>query len=224
MQSHAAFMICSLIKSEVFEILPHSSTLPMLPPTLPRELFIPDDDEIYSLQSQATLLSAKPIKGGRPSKRDKVKRSKDALSILTRHMEQHANSDPAFPISFDSELDANKSIDPSNSRATYRSSKANLLEAIDDAPLDTGREEPGIAYAALMEANRKILTRLREIDEMAAEKGLEIGGEGGDRTGLVRVERAVAQREEAVFPSQECFRGGLLSLTEGAGLPDNLQH
>ena len=48
---------------------------------------------------------------------------------------------------------------------------------------------------------------MRRIDRMAAERGLEVGGEGGERTGLARVEKAVTSHG-----------GGLLNLLEGAGL------
>jgi hypothetical protein len=60
----------------------------------------------------------------------------------------------------------------------------------------------------LERANQAILGRMKKIDQMAAERGLEVGGEGGERTGLARVERAVTHMES----------GGLLRLLEGAGL------
>jgi hypothetical protein len=44
---------------------------------------------------------------------------------------------------------------------------------------------------------------------MAAEKGLEVGGEGGESTGLGRVERAVGELAQG--------KPGMLGLTEGAG-------
>jgi hypothetical protein len=65
----------------------------------------------------------------------------------------------------------------------------------------------------LERANYAVLSRLKKIDEMAAEKGLEVGGEGGDRTGLERVERAVAELEEG---SRQ--KGGILNLLEGGGI------
>jgi len=59
-----------------------------------------------------------------------------------------------------------------------------------------------------------VLARLKRIDAMAAAKGLEVGGEGGDRTGLVRVERAVEELENR----PDGRRGGILGLLEGGGL------
>ena len=47
---------------------------------------------------------------------------------------------------------------------------------------------------------------------MAAEKGLEVGGEGGEKTGLKRVERAVDELRQRNGSS------GILGLLEGAGL------
>ena len=46
---------------------------------------------------------------------------------------------------------------------------------------------------------------------MAAEQGLEVGGEGGEMTGLLRVEKAVKEFQEGKS------RGGILALLDGAG-------
>ena len=62
-------------------------------------------------------------------------------------------------------------------------------------------------------ANGAVLARLKKIDEMAAERGLEVGGEGGEQTGLARVERAVKEFCEGKAGS----KGGILNLLEGAG-------
>ena len=64
----------------------------------------------------------------------------------------------------------------------------------------------------MMRANDAVLARLRKIDEMAAEQGLEVGGEGGEMTGLARVERAVREHREGLS------RGGILNLLDGAGV------
>jgi len=53
-----------------------------------------------------------------------------------------------------------------------------------------------------------VLGRLKKIDAMAEERGMEVGGEGGELTGLGRVERAAA----------DSGKGGILGLSQGAGL------
>lgn len=214
-----------MIDLETFEILPRSTTCPMHPGSLPREIFVRDDNEVSSLQAQAALVASKPNKSGRPSKRDKVKKAKDALNILERHMDRHAQLDPAFPIPFDSEVDFSAlPNNPNNSRATYRALKSDLLHSIDpanDLDGDVNMEATATTgQAALVRANHAVLARLRRIDQMAAEKGLEIGGEGGDRTGLGRVERAVGQLDSELAASHLNTRGGLLSLIEGGGMPE----
>jgi hypothetical protein len=69
--------------------------------------------------------------------------------------------------------------------------------------------ESGEGAQALERANFAVLGRLKRIDAMAAEKGLEVGGEGGESTGLGRVERAVGELAQG--------KPGMLGLTEGAG-------
>jgi hypothetical protein len=70
------------------------------------------------------------------------------------------------------------------------------------------REECG-GVEALERANLEVLGRLKKIDAMAAERGMEVGGEGGELTGLGRVERAAA--EGGI---------GILGLSQGAGLSE----
>ncbi len=50
---------------------------------------------------------------------------------------------------------------------------------------------------------------------MAAEKGLEVGGEGGEKTGLARVEKAVEELRQGTGVGAS---GGILGLLEGAGM------
>lgn len=65
----------------------------------------------------------------------------------------------------------------------------------------------------LARANAQVLARLKYIDAMAAERGLEVGGAGGDRTALARVERAA---NSSVIDGK-----GILGLLEGSGLLDS---
>jgi hypothetical protein len=97
-------------------------------------------------------------------------------------------------------------------RNNYRAKKSELLEKFEpNYPYVT--EERG--RAALERANRGVVSRLRKIDEEAAAKGMEIGGEGGERTGLRRVERAA---DELGKLGSVGGWGGLLGLLEGAGI------
>lgn len=72
-----------------------------------------------------------------------------------------------------------------------------------------------VGLATLRRANETVVRRMRKIDEEAAARGLEVGGEGGERTGLSRVEKAMGELGEAESRGE---RGGLLCLLEGAGL------
>jgi hypothetical protein len=89
------------------------------------------------------------------------------------------------------------------SRTNYRTQKARVLDALLE-------RENGEGVDALEHANLAVLARLKKIDEMAAEKGMEVGGEGGELTGLGRVERAVRELRSG-------GKGGILGLSEGAG-------
>jgi hypothetical protein len=89
---------------------------------------------------------------------------------------------------------------PTVSRANYGAQKTHVLGALLE------REE-GRGVEALERANLAVLGRLKKIDAMAAERGMEVGGEGGELTGLGRVERAAG----------ELGKGGILGLTQGAG-------
>lgn len=88
----------------------------------------------------------------------------------------------------------------------YRTQKMQLLDAI-ATDLGTGEKE------ALKKANEAVLMRLKKLDRIAAEKGLELGSEGGERTGLERVEKAMAELEREEGP-----RGGILGLLDGGGV------
>lgn len=68
--------------------------------------------------------------------------------------------------------------------------------------------------ASLKRADAHVLKRLQQADARAAESGLEVGGAGGEYTGLARVERAAL--EEA--------RGGILGLTGCDDIPDRSTH
>lgn len=197
-------------------------------------------------------------KKGRPSKRDKVRKAKDAVVALDKWLEKNTY---AYPDSAN-ELGEGGSTaylprtthtlishPPTVSRAIYTVQKTHILNAIDTPgavpPSASGNGDvfPGsnadssrppvsavssseasrthllphsrgsLERDALERANEAVLARLKKIDEMAAERGLEVGGEGGEQTGLARVERAVKEFCEGKAGS----KGGILNLLEGAG-------
>ena len=134
-------------------------------------------------------------KRGRPSKRDMAKKTKDAVAGLGRWLERTDPAGRAGPSRAWGQA-------PDGSRANYRAQKERVVSALLEG-------ESGDGVQALERANMAVLGRLKRIDAMAAEKGMEVGGEGGDSTGLGRVERAVGELAEG--------RPGILGLTEGAG-------
>ncbi|KAF7970534.1 hypothetical protein HWV62_23791 [Athelia sp. TMB] len=218
LQPHTVFILSSLIKSQVFYILPSSDLHALNPRLLPREIFVQDGFEISvePTPDQAGVEPDAPVKKkkGRPTKRDKKKKAILALQQVDKWLEK--NSVTIQPPEGSADLPVTAHVLMSNPPAAtldkYRVQKTLLLEAI---TADSGADCVP-AQQALERANNSVLARLRKLDEMAAEKGLEVGGEGGDRTGLERVERAVAELrtdEGGVAP-----KGGILGLLEGGGL------
>ncbi|OSD03181.1 hypothetical protein PYCCODRAFT_1477061 [Trametes coccinea BRFM310] len=210
----------------LFHILPHSETNAQYPSRLPREVFVMDGQEASAtLQAStgdvAVGQTGAPKKKGRPSKRDKIRKAKEALASLERYVDRNyvALPEPTAllrmepPPTLDGEpihtahtLFAQA---PTGSLENYLARKHELLAAVhSDAP-------GGSQDAALRRANEAVLARLKQIDEMAAEKGLEVGGEGGDKTGLIRVEKAVEELRQSVGVGAS---GGILGLLEGAGM------
>lgn len=218
LQPHTVFILSSLVKAQAFYILPSSDLHPLNPRILPREIFVQDGFEISveATQDQAAADADAPAKKkkGRPTKRDKKKKAILALQQVDKWLEKNSVTIQPPDGSEDLPLTAHvlMSNPPTATLDKYRAQKAMLLEAI---TVGDGLERT-TAQQALEKANGSVLARLRKLDEMAAEKGLEVGGEGGERTGLERVERAVAELNANggnVVP-----RGGILGLLEGGGL------
>ena len=182
-------MLSQLVNSEVFYILP-SSDLELY--KLPREIFVPDrEEEEVVAEGPATTR-----KRGRPSKRDKQKQANQATASLETWLRQQQS---CLLDSDTSELRRDDSdqtpLPVSSSRSAYLVQKRVMLNALVRG--EYGRE-------ALKSANEAVLRRLREIDEMAARQGLEVGGEGGEKTGLARIEKVVGEIDEG--------RGGILDM------------
>jgi len=173
-------------------------------------------------------------KKGRPTKRDKKKKAVHALHQVDKWLEKNTVTiqPPSNSVSGQAQ-DAGNPILPLAPMSThvlmshppmttlnnYRTQKSLLLDAI-NPNIGESALEPGRTFAqeALDRANTAVLARMKKLDQMAAEKGLEVGGEGGDRTGLGRVEKAVAELDRADVLSGP--RGGILGLLEGGGMSE----
>jgi len=171
-------VLSQLVSSDVFYILP-SSDLELY--KLPREVFVSDREEEAVAEASATVR-----KRGRPSRRDKQKRANQAAVAL----ETWLRRGQAYRASDTTELHSDDHdqvpVPISSSREAYLVQKRTMLDVL------AGDESGGDVLRA---ANEAVLRRLREIDEMAASQGLEVGGEGGEKTGLARVEKVVGKME-----------------------------
>ena len=136
-------------------------------------------------------------KRGRPSRRDKQKRSNQAATALETWLRQEnastASDTPELHIDDHDQVP----LLISSSRNAYLAQKRVMLDVL---------ERDGSGREALRTANEAVLWRLREIDEMAACQGLEVGGEGGEKTGLARIEKVVGEMGEG--------SGGILDMVD----------
>jgi hypothetical protein len=233
LRPHVSYVLSTLVESQVFYILPSSQLHPHNPRELPREIFFQAGYDTaaptYEQSANETLrLSERPKKKGRPSKRDKLQKAKDALKNLEKWLEK---TNYVHPSPSASEAAGSTSATthvllshpPTSTRYNYQAQKSSLLQTLASHPHPFNF--PGSASAStttatdgqkvLELANKAMVARLRRIDQMAAEKGLEVGGEGGERTGLERVERAAAELGSG---GELGRRGGILGLLEGGGM------
>lgn len=243
------YILSKLLDAQAFQILPASTLHPQNPRELPRELFVkdPPDAGTAALAEVMADPSVKPKrKLGRPTNRERARRTKANLEVLDKWLEKTAFTHPPdirepppgapapVPTAGGAEDGNGASASthtliahaPTASRNMYRTHKFLLLDtlspvapAAQGAPGDLDAEAEARARhdgrRALAHANAAVLARLRRIDELAAQKGLEVGGPGGDRTGLERVERAVREIGRPGFAGR---RGGILGLLEGGGM------
>jgi hypothetical protein len=225
---YASQVVSTLVEAKAFYVLPVSGLGSYNPRTLPREVFVEDMDEMD--QSDARMLPLEsevdppvtgltgtqddtatptkvPKKKGRPSKRDMAKRAKDAVAGLDRWLDRtESTSWVAGGIGTGPSRARSQALlshPPAVSRTNYWTQKTRVLDALLENEGSDGVE-------ALERANVAVLARLKKIDAMAAEKGMEVGGEGGELTGLGRVERAVGELGTGC-------KGGILGLSDGAG-------
>ena len=213
-----------LLEAQTFHVHPDSSLKAQNPSQVPREVVVPEGQDVSAFlqttgreiaEPEATT-SAPAKKKGRPSKRDKIRKAKEALVSLEKYINKNAVPRAAPLLALDDEVTSPPEMAhvvfgqaPHTSLANYGRRKDDLLDAIQST------DPSGSSRAALQRANESVLARLKQIDAMAAEQGLEVGGEGGDQTGLERVQRAV---DELQHSSGAGAGGGILGLLEGAGM------
>jgi len=203
---YASQVLSTLINARAFYVLPVSRLEPYNPRTLPREVYVEETAETTPLSEteldhpvSGASTTRVPKKKGRPSKRDIAKKTKDAVAGLGRWLERTERAAGGGG----AHAPRSQEHGPTVSRANYRTQKERVVSVLLE-------EESGEGVQALERANMAVLGRLKRIDAMAAEKGMEVGGEGGESTGLGRVERAVGELAEG--------KAGILGLTEGAGV------
>lgn len=229
---YASQVVSALVNAKAFYVLPVSGLGSYNPRMLPREVFIEDVDEMSQrdarvlpmgsevdppstslddTQEDATTPTRVPKKKGRPSKRDIAKRAKDAIAGLDRWLDRTESvgrvagggGGGSGPSRARGHAPLSHAHAPAVSRESYRAQKTRVLDALLE-------KEGGEGMEALELANVAVLARLKKIDALAAEKGMEVGGEGGELTGLGRVERAVGEVRTGT-------KGGILGLSQGAG-------
>lgn len=178
LKAQVTHVLSRLVNLDAFYILPNSD-LELY--KLPREIFVPDrEEEVAAGDAPATAR-----KRGRPSRRDKQKRTNQAAVALETWLRQGRACPPTAELDGD---DHDQTPFPiSASRDAYLVQKREMLDLL------TG---DGTGRNVLRTANEAVLGRLKEIDEMAASQGLEVGGEGGEKTGLARIEKVVSEMEE----------------------------
>lgn len=235
---HVLYILSTLKDSQAFHILPPSN----LNSPLPREHFVDDESEMVAESSAigtSEILTRSSRKKGRPTKREKAKKAKDALGQLDKWLDKNTYRYP--DAKDDTERLGDSGVQgtretlmggavagktthtlithpPNASLAIYKMQKNQYLDSVTStgpeysnmngnnggevasvnlpsgirAPMrlhrviDVDPEERGREEAALRRANEAVLARVKKIDEIAAEQGLEVGGEGGEMTGLER--------------------------------------
>ncbi|EJF66802.1 hypothetical protein DICSQDRAFT_95569 [Dichomitus squalens LYAD-421 SS1] len=239
LRPYVVHILTTLLNAQTFYILPDSSLRAQNPTRLPREIFVPEGQgPSEALHMTAATESAQqegpnaaPKKKGRPSKRDKARKVKEALASLERYIDRNAVALPGQhpphvlgPDNIATHPHSTHVVFGQAPHATlnnYVDRRNELLAAVHAYSLDsadTTDASRSRTKDALQRANEAVLLRLKQIDAMAAEQGLEVGGEGGEKTGLSRVERAVDELRQS---SGVGASGGILSLLEGAGMDSN---
>ena len=232
LRPYVVHILTTLLDTQAFLILPDSSLRAQSPARLPREVFVPEGyDAAQVLRATGVFRTTDDVrtaapakKKGRPSKRDKARKAKDSLISLDKYVDKNAvilpEPHPLHPLTPTRAANTHVVLcqAPHTSLKNYVDHKNELLAAIyADVPHGAGSGDSSQSSPsdALQRVNEAVLLRLKQIDAMAAEQGLEVGGEGGEKTGLSRVRRAVGELRESNGIGAS---GGILGLLEGAGI------
>lgn len=202
LQPFVSHIISLLLKDNVFFIVPHSELGPLNPLDLPREIFI-DSSTGPLVDSNA------PKKKGRPTKRDKIKRTRLALNGLDQWLEKTAHSSIPTSSSTISSMSDPASAFPSiyDTLGQYQQEKSHLLQSLSQ-PTSSGTLH---AKTIVEQANQLILDRLKAADRLAL-KGPARSEEEIEIASIARIERAISELDK-----DEGWMGGALGLLEGAG-------
>ncbi|KAL1738339.1 hypothetical protein HDZ31DRAFT_51157, partial [Schizophyllum fasciatum] len=176
LQPPAAFVLASLVRRQVFYILPHSGLCPYNPRSLPREIYADASSPIDPRE----VGQRKP---GRPSKREQNQRAKVGWQTLVTCLNT-TTVPPSRPSATSThELVAR----PPGSSAQYHADKTALLRALDE---DT------TARTLVAEASREALSRMEQIrdDTNAAQEGGLLRARGALQTcnGLLDLRRTAS--------------------------------
>ncbi|EMD42149.1 hypothetical protein CERSUDRAFT_42273, partial [Gelatoporia subvermispora B] len=89
LRPYVTYILSSFLEVQAFHILPHSSLRPYDPSVLPREIFVADaDPSLLDDSPIANLMTDLPKKKGRPSKREKMRKARDAVVTLNKYMDK----------------------------------------------------------------------------------------------------------------------------------------
>ncbi|KAI0756879.1 hypothetical protein C8Q80DRAFT_62639 [Daedaleopsis nitida] len=236
LRPYVVHVLTALLDAQAFHILPRSALRAQNPSVLPRELFVLEgQDPLAVIQATRPDGGAPPTstigpakKKGRPSKRDKARKAKEAFASLQKYVDKNTvylvdnapflpSGSPSSAAATGARVESTHVVlghAPHTSLGNYLARKQDLINSVyvSDTP---GQIDSAHSQAALRRANEAVYERLKQIDAIAAEKGLEVGGEGGEQTGLARVGRAVEELRQCSGSGAE---GGILGLLEGAGV------
>jgi len=126
LRPYAATILCTLLKDDVFYILPHAALFPDNPRKLPREQVIDDASDLLSLETGKR-------KRGRPSKQDKARRNNAILAKLERWSDLAPSQE---------------------TEEGYREKKLMLLESL--LPTEEGRRAVKRASTAVLERLKEV--------------------------------------------------------------------
>lgn len=194
LQMEIAGIIKRLRDENVFQLQPSSISYSQNPRALPREKL--------SSESDAASGNLPVKKRGRPSRRDKVTRSKAALTDLEQRLQSTELGSSILNSQQPSAQSDSSLTNPTTiSLRHYQASKESLLNDLQRYP-ESGR-------SALERANQNVLERLKKTEQLA---GTQRQTGSTSVAGIGRIERAVAE-----ISADSTDSAGLLHLLEGAG-------